>query len=452
MAVKHEKVAESPRTPQHFRLCVEGFKSLRDKMEIDVLPLTLLCGANSAGKSSCLQPLLLLKQTLEVPYDPGPLFLDGPNVRCTSLDQLLWRGKLVRDRAEEFRVGIRTADETVALHFQPGDRAVALARMSWSEASGAYEVKEGQEFPLTHPTLNSEVFAGLTSVLRSMTSIAGHVMVTVQRRRCWLEFAVRFGGVSAVLSPLGSSPQQRLGFASLVPSIIHLPGLRGNPERAYRVSQVSGLFPGVFQDYVASVIASWKDTSDGRLSELGESLAHLGLTWKVDPKRLDETRVQLRVGRLPSAQPGGASDLVDIADVGFGVGQVLPVAVALLVASPGQIVYLEQPEIHLHPRAQVGLADLLLRAARRGVFVIAETHSSLLLRAIQRRVAESIALHEKVNLHWFARDGKTGASQVYSTRMDATGRPGEWPEDFGEVEMDVEERFLDSSLKKLSHE
>ena len=51
--------------------------------------------------------------------------------------------------------------------------------------------------------------------------------------------------------------------------------------------------------------------------------------------------------------------MVSIADVGFGVSQVLPVLVALIVAKPGQLVYLEQPELHLHPRAQVALAQEL---------------------------------------------------------------------------------------------
>src|SRR5208282_911176 len=54
-------------------------------------PLTILAGANSSGKSSIVQPILMLKQTLEASYDPGTLLLDGPNVRFTSGDQFLSR-------------------------------------------------------------------------------------------------------------------------------------------------------------------------------------------------------------------------------------------------------------------------------------------------------------------------------------------------------------------------
>src|ERR1044072_6556948 len=69
-------------------ITVGGFKSIADEKNIEIRPLTILAGANSSGKSSMMQPLLLWKQTLESNYDPGPLFLNGPNVKFTSLDQV----------------------------------------------------------------------------------------------------------------------------------------------------------------------------------------------------------------------------------------------------------------------------------------------------------------------------------------------------------------------------
>ncbi len=66
------------------RISVKGFKSLAEECSIEVRPLTILAGANSSGKSSIMQPLLLMKQTLEESYDPGPLKISGPNVEYTS--------------------------------------------------------------------------------------------------------------------------------------------------------------------------------------------------------------------------------------------------------------------------------------------------------------------------------------------------------------------------------
>src|SRR5205085_594068 len=140
--------------------------------------------------------------------------------------------------------------------------------------------------------------------------------------------------------------------------------------------------------------------------------------WKVTATAVDDTQVELRVGRLSQPTRGGARDLVNIADVGFGVSQTLPVVVALRVARPGQLVYIEQPELHLHPRAQVALARLLANAANRGVRVVAETHSSLLLVGVQSLVAEEVLAPDKVKLHWFERDKKTGATEIRSADLD----------------------------------
>jgi|SRR5579883_1084305 len=73
------------------KIAVEGFKSIAKRQEVEIRPLTILAGANSSGKSSIMQPLLMLKQTLQATYDPGPLKLDGPNVKFTSVEEFLSR-------------------------------------------------------------------------------------------------------------------------------------------------------------------------------------------------------------------------------------------------------------------------------------------------------------------------------------------------------------------------
>lgn len=136
--------------------------------------------------------------------------------------------------------------------------------------------------------------------------------------------------------------------------------------------------------------------------------------------------------------------MVSIADVGFGVPQTLPVLVALRAANDGQLVYLEEPETHLHPRAQVKLADILVDAAMRGVRVAAETHSTLLLTAIQTLVAKGELKPELVRLHWFRRDPRTGATQVTPASLDENGAFGDWPEDFDDVILKAESAYLDA--------
>jgi hypothetical protein len=260
----------------------------------------------------------------------------------------------------------------------------------------------------------------------------------IERTRCFLSYELIFRGRAQNLVSLSDQ------FEPHIRKVIHAPGLRGNPERTYKTTAVGSEFPGTFENYVASVVNHWQATKDQRIEHLESALETLGLTWKVEAGQVDDTQVEIRVGRLPHRGKGRASDMVSIADVGFGVSQSLPVLVALLVAEPGQLVYLEQPEIHLHPRAQVALVQVLADAANRGVRVVAETHSSLLLLGVQSLVAEGKLSPEKVKLHWFKRrDG--GITEVASADLDEAGAFGDWPEDFADVDLETESRYLDAA-------
>ena len=202
------------------------------------------------------------------------------------------------------------------------------------------------------------------------------------------------------------------------------------------------MYPGTFENYVASLIHKWQRTRNKRLITLGNALYTLGLTGKIGTRKVSDVGIEIKVNRL--SQDGTKNkDMVNIADAGLGVSQVLPVLVALIVAEPGQLVYLEQPELHLHPRAQVALAHVLADAAKRGVRVVAETHSSLLLLAVQTLVAEGDLPPELVKLHWFTRR-EDGVTEVNSVDLDEAGAYGDWPVDFDDVDLTIQSRYLDA--------
>lgn len=436
--VKRASVARPAPAPKEAQgisaIAVEGFKSLRERTEIAVRPLTILAGANSSGKSSIMQPLLLMKQTLEAPYDPGALLLDGPHVQFTLAEQLFTRG--ARKPRAELSVSIEVAHgERVEVRYDRlpgGGLDVAEMLQSFLDAS-----------PLILRRGMSR--AELEAAVKSTTAVGWVAMphergedIAVRRVRCFFDsfdYAYPAHDTMALV-------------ADELRAALHIPAHRGGPERTYKTTAVGPAFPGPFLPYVASVVHHWQATSDVRLKQLGASLARLGLNWKVEAARLDDTRVELRVGRLKQKGAGGARDLVSIADVGFGVSQCLPVLVALLTAEPGQLVYIEEPEIHLHPRAQVALAELLADAANRGVRVVIETHSALLLTGVQALVAEGALPAERVALHWFSLDDE-GMTEVKSAELDEAGSFGEWPEDFAEVTLDAQARYLDAAEKRL---
>jgi predicted ATPase len=408
---------------------------------IEVRPLTLLAGANSSGKSSMMQPLLLLKQTLEASYDAGVLLLDGPNVRFSAVEQLLSQCARA-SQPESFSVGLTVGpDFRLTLCFERvSGKGLHIREMTYESPTEKATFREGMTSDEVKALIPAP-FKDIKGILREGKPVAADWAVT--RERCFLGARMLIDGklLSREL-PFGISPAQTV--EPHVRRLIHLPGLRGNPQRFYPKTAVGSTFPGVFQDYVASVLAHWQESDKDKLNRLSRDLRELGLTWKVIPKSMDDTRVELQVGRLAQAVVGGGWDLVNIADVGFGVSQSLPVVVALHAAAAGQMVYIEQPEIHLHPKAQVAMAKVLADAAKRGVHVVAETHSALLLLGIQTLVAKGDLAPEIVKLHWFRRD-RDGCTEVKSADLDGSGAFGDWPEDFGETELKAEGDYLDAA-------
>lgn len=492
------------------RISVSGYKSLAEECSIEIAPLTILSGANSSGKSSIMQPLLLMKQTLESTYDAGSLKLNGANVRLTSTDQIFTKSinkpaslinrftislELDRDiiikntfKKENKIKGIqifssvyRYKDFTMSLNLDMNHENILNSFSSnlkelfnilkdkedikgfENRLSNALKVKYGLD-DLSHTSKEDD--EKISESIKELNMVVEDTYrFWVESHRCFLHIESEFlydnasSYLPSEIDTLEEIAIKRLfelfgsdGLCHItelrIRQLIHVSGLRGNPERTYPVSSIGRNFTGTFEDYVASIIHSWKVTKDKRLKLLSEALQILGLTWKVDTKQIDDTQVEVRVGRLKNKGNSQSTDMVSIADVGFGLSQTLPVVVALLVAEPEQLVYLEQPEIHLHPRAQANLAQLLVDAANRGVRVVVETHSELLIRRVQSLIAEDKIAAEKVKLHWFSQDDN-GFTKVTTAELDETGAFGDWPEDFSEISLQEESRYLDAAESKL---
>lgn len=445
-------------------LSIKNFKSICNQQSIEIRPLTILAGANSTGKSSIMQPLLLLKQTLEANYDPGALLLNGPNIRFTSTDQLLSYTEGTK-RADTFSINI-TIDKDIAvtiLFKKSETKGFEIEQMMYDVDHNQYSLHVGMSSDEILQTL-PPYFRGALSDLRdilpelrlpleeeqreqqrsssSNASSKGHLLeFEIIPVRCFLAIGFTLGN-TFIPTPFFLDRSA----ASLIRQIIHLPGLRGNPERTYPVTTTATdfSFVGTFDNYFASVIGNWQnERNQKKLDMLNNDLIKLGLTSNVIAEQINSTELELRVSRFIHREPNVQQEMVSIADVGLGISQTLPVLVALHVAKEGQLLYLEQPEIHLHPRAQFKMAEVLAEAAQRGCHLVVETHSSLLLQGIQTLVAEKQVSPDIIKLHWFDRL-EDGSTRVTSADLDENGAFGDWPEDFAEVSLEGESRYLDA--------
>ena len=153
----------------------------------------------------------------------------------------------------------------------------------------------------------------------------------------------------------------------------------------------------------------------------------------------------------------GSKNWVDIPDVGIGVSQVLPVIVELFYAPSGSVIIMEQPELHLHPNAQAGLADVMIAAIharekfeKRRIQLIIETHSEHFLRRLQRRMAEGSLEYNEFSAY-FANNDQFPAS-LEKLEVDLFGNIENWPKNFfGDIAGDTFAQ-MDAALDKRIRE
>ena len=115
--------------------------------------------------------------------------------------------------------------------------------------------------------------------------------------------------------------------------------------------------------------------------------------------------------------------------LGTGVSQVLPVIVLCLLARPGNLVLLEQPELHLNPKIQQKMADFLVRLAGTGRQILVETHSEYLVTRLRLQALQNLDLSEQFNFIFVERDNLEGSSYK-EVMVDDEGDLTEWPKGF----------------------
>lgn len=414
------------------KISISGFKSIANECSIEIRPLTILAGANSSGKSSIMQPILLMKQTLESSTDYGALRLSGDNLNFTSAKQILSYSQK-GEQTDSLTVGMELANSYKFKNTfkKPPNKAINLIESIYYDGDGEIKAAIGMS---TKEILETLPLSAKTPYLLDNQPLS------IFRYFCFNVF-VYYTGYD--LSPTDIFYNPYPMFVIPIEKILHVKGLR-SLERILPVTGIGQYFSGNFEKYIASLIYSWQTSESDKLQVLNTYLHTLSLSKNIQATEINDTQIELKVSRTFDSD-----DMVNIVDVGSGVSQILPVLVALVAAKPEQLVYLEEPEIHLHPRAQANLGEIIVDAANRGVRVVLETHSDLLLRRIQSLVAEDKISADKAILHWFSRD-EHGFTQVTSTPLNATGGYGnpDFPLDFSDVFLDEEGRYLEAASEK----
>ncbi|ARS53547.1 DUF3696 domain-containing protein [Kushneria konosiri] len=450
-------------------LRLQNFKAWGDTGPMRLAPLTVIFGTNSSGKSSLGHLLMALKQTVMLADYKRSLHLGdnkslidlgtyedcvyGRDVTLPVEFELRWKLnralsiKNIFDTSQVYQgreLGLHTKIEPSEM-LQPETHRFDYSL--WNNKEKTLNISHGLEgdkafleceplklvraqgrgWPIEPP----EKFYRFSDRTLSRYQNADFLVQFVLQTEKLLENFYHLG-------PLRSHPQRFYSWSGDTPSSVGTEGELTIPALLAATQQGRKLNRGPKQSYQPfnTFIASW-------LKDLG--IIH---KFKVEPiaagRKEYEVLIQVHAG-VP---------WVKLTDVGFGVSQVLPALVQAFYAPPNSVLWMEQPEIHLHPRVQANLADAFISAIHareegenRNTQLIIESHSEHFLNRLQRRIAEGVLKPDEVAVYFVTR--KRNGAHLESLRLNEYGDIENWPDDFfGDDMEDITQRALAAARKR----
>jgi predicted ATPase len=364
-------------------ISIEHFKCFSN-LRLGLAPLTLLAGYNGGGKSTSIQPLLLISQAVRRSSNPIGLPLNGSLVNLGTVGDVVPPNGLPM-----FEISADKRHVTWRFSAKAGERSLSISdafasnsitqKENWSQTIWPRSSTSQQNFGERHPVRKALATLSYLTAIRSGT---------------------------ADVYPFPEFDEEIFGDVG-----------GGGQFAAYWYDKM-----------VDENVPSGRAYSHEQSTTLRKELdAYLSLLFP---------NAQANVTAIPQSSSlalrfriGDSSEWRRPANIGFGFTYAFPILVALLTIPAGRTFVIDSPEAHLHPSAQSEMGRLLARAASSGVQVIVESHSDHLLNGIRLAVKEGIIPHDQIAIHFFG-GPKPGAHGVISPGIDPTGTISDWPSGF----------------------
>lgn len=451
-------------------LRIRNFKAWRDTGEVKLAPLTVIFGANSAGKSSLGHLLLALKQTALSADRRRALHLGDDNslIDLGTFRECIHMHEM--ERALAFDLGWKLAKQIEVR--DPVSHQRYMGNMMGLSVSLRTREKTEQPYvdELTYKLFEKEseslstTFARSDGKLRLETS-DNYKLVRTTGRAWPLEEPDKFYRISDQSRARFQNADFLADFAleteAVLSGLYYLGPLREHPKRIYQWSGDRPESVGMKGELaIAAILAA---AAEERQLNRGPNqrtapfetfiarwLQDLGVIESFQVKPLSKGRKEYEV----LVKTHCSASEVKISDVGFGVSQVLPALVQAFYCPPNSTVWMEQPEIHLHPQVQAELADVFISATKsredgkkRNVQLIVESHSEHFLNRLQRRIAEEDVAPEDVAIYFCKRSA--GNTELEPLQVNMYGDIENWPENFfGDEMAEITARTVAASRRK----
>ena len=360
------------------QLDLKTFKCF-ELLRLPLSPLTLLSGANASGKSTVLQALVLLHQTMLENEWATRLMLNGSIAKLGTVTDVVDQVNGTR----HLDIGLHD-DETSCRWSFTGDRQDMSMQVNRVEAG---ELKHTNPDTLRYllPTDADEAIVSLARQVKDLTYI------TAEREGPRETYSLEDQHAVTVVGPQGENAV----------SILY----RGRDHHVVDELRIEDTTPTLLHQAEARLASFFPGCAVDVQQVPNVNSATLGI------------RISPETGFLRPVH------------CGFGITQILPIIVAALSAPKSSILLIENPEVHLHPAGQALMGQFLADVSHSGVQVIVETHSDHVLNGIRRSVKSERILADEVSIHFF-RQRSQDTAQVLSPTLDHSGSIDVWPGGF----------------------